>query len=72
MDDTSRLPFISSSDLGTPDDPMILFVKTLSAESGRLSISKPEAALLPPPEGTTPFKVQFCRRLTSFQCCLLY
>jgi len=59
MDDCSRLSFMSSSDLGTPDDPMILFVKTLSAESERLSISKPEAALLPPPKGTTPFKVQF-------------
>jgi hypothetical protein len=67
MDDTSRISLISSSGPGsTPDDPMILFAKAIDRESERLGEPRPEAALLPPREGTMPFKPQFCGFFTVF------
>jgi hypothetical protein len=67
MDDTSRISLISSSSPGsTPDDPMVLFAKAIDRESERLGKARPEAALLPPREGTTPFKPQFCGFFTVF------
>ena len=47
-------------DTGTSGDPMIVLVKAVSREHERLDISKPEAVLLPPREGATPFKAEFC------------
>jgi len=52
--------FVSlTHDTGTPEDPIILFVKEVIGEHGRLGVSKPEAILLPPREGATPFKEEF-------------
>jgi len=60
MDVTSRLSLTSSSDPGsTPDDPIILFAKVIGGESERWGPPRPETALLPPQEGSTPFKAQF-------------
>jgi len=60
MDAMSPISLTSRSFPGsTPDDPMILFAKGVDGESERLGAHRPEAALLPPQEGSTPFKLQF-------------
>jgi hypothetical protein len=72
MDVTSRLSLTSSSDPGsTPDDPIILFAKVIGGESERLGPRRPETALLPPQEGSTPFKAQFWKCFIFFTITLL-
>ena len=59
MEDTSRAVSLTC-DNGTPEDPMILYVKEFSGQDERVGMSKPEAVLLPPRDGATPFKAEFC------------
>jgi hypothetical protein len=53
-------------DTGTPSDPMILFVKDFCGDDKRLGMSEPEAVLLPPPDGETPFKAEFHTHLQIY------
>jgi hypothetical protein len=67
MADTSHVSLASGSGPGsTPDNPMLLFAKVINIKAERLEASRPEVALLPPREGTTPFKAQYCRFFTDF------
>lgn len=73
MEDISHRARVVSltCDTGTPEDPMILLVKEVRDEDKRLALSRPEAVLLPPREGVTPFKAEFrayAQKLSTNMC----
>jgi hypothetical protein len=64
MDDASHVSLASGSGPGsTADNPMLLFAKAIVQKAKRRAASRP---LLPPREGKTPFKAQYCRFFTNF------
>jgi len=60
MDDSGRVSILAYPGPGcTPSEPLALVARCTAAGRGPLNVKKPEAVLLPPQEGPTPFETQY-------------
>lgn len=63
MDDAGRVSILAYPGPGcTPNEPMALVVKLSDSGRSPLDEKKPEAVLLPSPEGPTPFEMRYSTR----------